>query len=81
MSIASKQAKERHNRRSDELVTDKAKISRSLKLQVTDVRKWTDVRSSNVRRARKSANFILLGGTGHPKSVGRLVVLGAPDVR
>ena len=49
MSIASKRAKERQNRSSDELVMDKTKISRSLKLQVTDVRKWTDVRSPDVR--------------------------------
>ena len=50
MSIASKQAKESQNRSSGELVMDKTKISRSLKLQVTDVRKWTDVRSSDVRK-------------------------------
>ena len=57
MSIASKQAKERQNRTPDELVMNGTKISRSLKLQVTDVRKWTDVRSPNVRSGRKSANF------------------------
>ena len=49
MSIASKRAKERQNRSSDELVTDKTKISRSQYLQVTDVRRRTDVRSSDVR--------------------------------
>ena len=43
MSIASKQAKERQNQSSGELVMDETKSSRSLKLQVTDVRKWTDV--------------------------------------
>lgn len=53
MSIASKRAKERQNRSSDELVMDKTKISRSLKLQVTNVRKWTDVRSSDVREGSK----------------------------
>ena len=49
MSIASKRAKERQNRSSDELVMDKTKISRSLKLQVSDVRKWTDVQPSDIR--------------------------------
>ena len=38
MSRASKRAKERQNRSSDELVMDKTKISRSQYLQVTDVR-------------------------------------------
>ena len=38
MSIASKRAKERRNRSSDELVMDKTKISRSGNLQVSDVR-------------------------------------------
>ena len=44
MSIASKRAKERQNRSSDELVMTETRISRSQYLQVTDVRKWTDVR-------------------------------------
>ena len=57
MSIASKRAKERQNRSSDELVMDKTKISRSLKLHVTDVRKWMDVRSPNVRSGQKSVNL------------------------
>ena len=49
MLRASKRAKEGQNWSSDELVMDKTKISRSLKLQVTDVRKRTDVRSPDVR--------------------------------
>ena len=48
MSRASKRAKERQNQSSDELVMDKTKISRSLKLQVTDVRKRTDVQGPDV---------------------------------
>ena len=44
MSRASKRAKERQNRSSDELVTAETRISRSLKLQITDVRKRSDVR-------------------------------------
>ena len=44
MSRASKRAKERQNRSSDELVMAETRISRSQNLQVTDVRKWTDVR-------------------------------------
>ena len=44
MSRASKRAKERQNRSSGELVTAETRISRSLKLQVTDVRKRSDIR-------------------------------------
>ena len=56
MSIASKRAKERQNRSSDELVIDKTKISRSLKLQVTDVRESRMSGASDVRESRKSVN-------------------------
>ena len=49
MSRASKRAKERQNRSSDELVMAETRISRSLKLQVTNVRKRTDVRGPDVR--------------------------------
>ena len=81
MSRASKRAKERQNRSSDELVMDKTKISRSGNLQVTDVHKRTDVRSPNVRSGRKSINLAWVRGFGCPERVGRRVVLGAPDVR
>ena len=81
MSRASKRAKERPNRRSDKLVMDKTKINRSLKLQVTDVRKWTDLQSSDVRSGRKSVNLVRVRGSGRPGKVGRPVVPGAPDVR
>ena len=43
MSRASKRVKERQNWSSDELVTAETRISRSLKLQVMDVRKRTNV--------------------------------------
>ena len=81
MSRASKRAKERQNRSSDELVMDKTKISRSLKLQVTDVRKWTDVRPPDVWEGRKSVNSVRVRGSGLPGKVRRPVVPGAPDVR
>ena len=81
MSRASKRAKERQNQSSDELVMDKTKISRSVKLQVTDVRKWTDVRSPDVRWSRKSVNLVRVRGSDRPGKVGRPVVPGAPDVR
>ena len=81
MSIASKRAKERQNRSSDELVMDKTKISRSGKLHVTDVRKWMDVRSPNVRSGQKSVNSVRVRGSGRPEKVGRPVVPVAPDVR
>ena len=57
MSIASKRAKERQNRSSDELVMDKTKISRSQYLQVTDVRKWTDVRLPDVWEGSEIRKF------------------------
>ena len=44
MSRASKRAKEDQNRSSDELVMSETRISRSGNLQVTDVRKRSDVR-------------------------------------
>ena len=56
MSRASKRAKERQNRSLDELVMDKTKISRSLKLQVTDVRKGRMSGASDIRKSRKSVN-------------------------
>ena len=80
VSRASKRAKERQNRSSDELVMAETRISRSQFLQVSDARKWTDVRSPDVRWARKSANLILLGGTGRPEGSGRLVLREGPDV-
>ena len=49
MSIASKRAKEHQNRSSDELVMAETKISRSQYVQVSDVRKWIDVRSPDVQ--------------------------------
>ena len=49
MSRASKRDKERQNRSSDELVMAETRITRCLKLQVTDVRKRTDVRGPDVR--------------------------------
>ena len=81
MSIASKRAKERQNRSSGELVMDKTKISRSLKLQVTDVRKRRMSGASDVRESRKSVNLVRVRGSGFPGKVGLPVVLGAPDVR
>ena len=81
MSRASKRAKERQNRSSDELVMDKTKISRSLKLQVTDVRKGRMSGASDVRKSRKSVNSVRVRGSGRPEKVGRPVVPGAPDVR
>ena len=58
MSRASKRAKERPNRSSDELVMAKTKISRNQYLQVTDVRKRTDVRSSDVRPGSEIHKFV-----------------------
>ena len=80
-SIDSKRAKERQNRSSDELVMDKTKMSRSLKLQVTDVRKGRMSGASDVRKGRKSAISARVRGSGRPEKVGRPVVPGAPDVR
>ena len=81
MSRASKRAKERQNRSSDELVMDKTKISQSLKLQVTDVRKGRMSGASDVRKGRKSINLARVRGSGRPEKVGHPVVPGAPDVR
>ena len=81
MSIASKQAKERQNWSSDELVMDKTKISRSLKLQVTDVRKGRMSGALDVRKSRKSINLVPVRGFSRPGKVGRPVVPGGPDVR
>ena len=81
MSRASKRAKERQNRSSDELVMDKTKINRSLKLQVTDVRKGRMSGASDVRKSRKSVNAVRVRGSGRPEKVGRPVVPGAPDIR
>ena len=58
---------------------DKTKISRSLKLQVTDVRERSDARSSDVQEGRKSVNSVRVRGSGRPRKVGRPVVPGAPD--
>ena len=81
MSRASKRAKERQNRSSDELVMDKTKISRSQYLQVTDVRKGRMSGASDVRKIRKSVNSVRVRGSSRPEKVGRQVVPGAPDVR
>ena len=53
MSIASKRAKERQNRSSDELVTGETKISRSQNLQVSDIRETLDFRGLGRTDARK----------------------------
>ena len=71
MSIASKRAKERQNRSSNELVMAKTRISRSQYLQVTDVLKG---RMSG--RARKSVNSVRVRGSGRPEMDGRLVGRG-----
>ena len=81
MSIASKRAKERQNRSSDKLVTDKTKISRSQYLQVTDIREGRMSGASDVRESRKSVNLVRVSGSGRPEKVGRPVVPRAPDVR
>ena len=81
MSRASKQAKERQNRSSDELVMAETRISRSQNLQVTDVRKGRMSEASDVRESRKSVNLVRVRGSGRPEKVGRPVVPGAPDVR
>ena len=81
MSIASKRAKERQNRSSDELVMAETKFQRSQFLQVTDVRKRTDVRSPDVRSGRKSAVSARDRGSGGPGKVGHPVLRGGPDVR
>ena len=74
MSRASKRAKERQNRSSDELVMAETRISRSQNLLVT-------AGASDVRKCRKSVNSVWVRGSGHPEKVGRPVVPGAPDVR
>ena len=81
MSRASKRAKERQNRSSDELVMAETRISRSQYLQVTDVRKGRMSGASDVRKSRKSVNSVRVRGSGRPEKVGRPVVPGAPDVR
>ena len=81
MSRASKRAKERQNRSSDELVMGETKISRSQFLHVADVRKWMDVRSPDVRSGRKSADSSRVRGFRSSGKVGRPVVPAAPDIR
>ena len=61
MSRAFQRAKERENRTPDELVMDKTKISRSLELQVSDVRKRTDVQSSDVQSGSEIRKFYFVG--------------------
>ena len=87
MSIASKRAKERQNRSSDELVMDKTKISRSRYLQGSDVRetsdvRWTDVRKSSEIRDFGSVGWFRSSGEGRMSGVsggsGRLVNVGRP---
>ena len=60
---------------------DKTKISRSLKLQVTDVRKGRMSGASDVRKSRKSVNLARVRCSGRPEKVGRPVLHGGPDVR
>ena len=81
MSRASKRAKERQNRSSDELVMAVTRISRSQYLQVTDVRKGRMSGASDVRKSRKSVNLVRVRGSGRPEKVGRPVLPGGPDVR
>ena len=81
MSRASKRAKERQNRSSDELVMAETRISRSQNLQVTDVWKGRMSGASDVRKSRKSVNSVRVRGSDRPEKVGRPVVPGAPDVR
>ena len=81
MSIASKRAKERQNRSSDELVMAEIRISQSLKLQVTDVRKGRMSGASDVRKSRKSVNLARVRCSGRPANIGRPVLRGVPDVR
>ena len=57
MSRASKRSKKRQYRSSDELVTTKTRISRNMKLQVTDVRKRTDVRGPDIRAGLEIRKF------------------------
>ena len=66
-------AKERQNRSSDELVMGKTKISRSQYLQVTDVRKRMDVRSSDVREGSEICEF---HSVGRFRSFGKLRTSG-----
>jgi hypothetical protein len=79
MSIATQRAKECKNPSSDELVMAEAKISRSQFLQVTDVRKRTDVWRTDVWKVRKSVISVLLGGSGRPVKVGCPVLRKGPD--
>ena len=57
MSRASKRAKEHQNRGSGELVMAETKFERKLKLQVTDVRKRSDVRGPDVRAGSEIRKF------------------------
>ena len=57
MSIASKRAKERQNRSSDELVMAETKFERNQFLQVTDVRTRLDVRGPDVREGSEIHKF------------------------
>ena len=81
MSRASKRAKERQNRSSDDLVMAETNFQRSRFLQVADVRKWMDVWSPDVRSGRKSVNSARIWGSGRPGKVRCPVLLGGPDVR
>ena len=67
MSRASKRAKERQNRSSDELVMAETRISRSQNLQVTDVREGRMSGASDVRESRKSVNLVRVRGSGRPE--------------
>ena len=75
MSRASKRSKKRQYRSSDELVMNKTKISRSWYLQVSDVRKWTDVRSPDVRSGSEIRKFCSVGWF---RSSGKLRMSGRP---
>ena len=67
MSRASKQAKERQNRSSDELVMAETRISRSQNLQITDVREGRMSGASDVRESRKSVNLAQVRCSGRPE--------------
>ena len=76
MSIASKRAKERQNRSSDELVMAETRISRSQNLQVTDVREGRMSGASDVRESRKSVNLARVRCSGRPERSDVQSVLG-----
>ena len=81
MSRASKRAKERQNRSSDELVMAETKINRSQFLQVAES---GNGRMSGRRTSGELGNPLIsirVRGSGRPVDDGCPVVPGAPDVR